>query len=129
LLELLEAVLASVLSPNIRLVLDVVDNLPSAFIDRQLVERALLNLVLNARDAMPGGGHVTVAAALECPPSSESGVPQRMIRLSVSDSGIGMDDRTLKMAGQPNFSTKTNGNGLGLATVRQIVESLGEDSR
>jgi signal transduction histidine kinase len=125
LLEQLELVLSSLLSPDIRLVLHVADNLPPAFIDRQLVERALLNLVLNARDAMPGGGHVTVAAALEFPPSSESGVPQRMIRVSVSDSGIGMDDRTLKMAGQPNFSTKTNGNGLGLATVRQIVESLG----
>ena len=119
--------LASVLSPDIRLTLNVSDNLPPAFIDRQFVERALLNLVLNARDAMPSGGEVTIAAALEFPPSSKAGLPERMIRLSVSDSGIGMDDWTLKMAGQPNFSTKTNGNGLGLATVRQLVESLGAD--
>ena len=125
LLELLEAVLASVLSPNIRLVLDVVDNLPPAFIDREFLERALLNLVLNARDAMPGGGHVTVAAAMEFLPSNKAGLPERMIRLSVSDNGIGMDDRTLKMAGQSDFSTKTNRNGLDLATVRQIAESLG----
>jgi signal transduction histidine kinase len=118
-------VLSSLLSPDIRLALDVADHLPPAFIDRQFVERALLNLVLNARDAMPGGGHVTIAAALEFPPSNEAGVAQRMIRLSVSDNGIGMDDRTLKMAGQPNFSTKTHGNGLGLATVRQLMESLG----
>jgi signal transduction histidine kinase len=125
LLEVLEAVLASVLSPNIRLVLDVVDNLPPALIDRQFLERALLNLVLNARDSMPGGGYVIIAATLEFLPSNEVGLPQRMIRLSVRDSGIGMDDRTLKMAGKPNFSTKTHGNGLGLATVRQLVESLG----
>jgi signal transduction histidine kinase len=124
LLNQLEVVLASVLSPSIRLTLDIADRLPPALIDRQLVERALLNLVLNARDAMPAGGDVTIAAALEFPPSSKTGLPQ-MIRLSVSDNGIGMDDWTLRMAGQPNFSTKTNGNGLGLATVRQVVESMG----
>ncbi|MBB6409228.1 ATP-binding protein [Mesorhizobium sangaii] len=121
----LELVLASVLLPNIRLTLEIADRLPPAIIDQQLVERALLNLVLNARDAMPAGGDLIIAADLAFPPSSQKTLPKRMIRLSVSDNGVGMDDWTLKMAGQPNFSTKTNGTGLGLATVRQIVESLG----
>jgi signal transduction histidine kinase len=89
------------------------------------VERALLNLVLNARDAMPEGGEVTIAATLELPPAAHERRCERMIRLSVIDCGIGMDVETLRMAGQPNFSTKTNGTGLGLATVRQLMESLG----
>ncbi|NGO55957.1 ATP-binding protein [Allomesorhizobium camelthorni] len=125
LLAPLETALASILSPDIRLKLDIAEELPPAFIDRQLVERALLNLVINARDAMPEGGDVTITAALEFPPASRSPGPERMIRLSVADCGVGMDHQTLKMAGQPNFSTGTNGTGLGLATVRRLMESLG----
>jgi signal transduction histidine kinase len=125
LLELLEPALVSILSPDIRLKLDSAEELPPAFIDRQLVERALLNLVLNARDAMPEGGDVTITAALEFPPASHPGGRERMIRLSVADCGVGMDHQTLKMAGQSNFSTRTNGTGLGLAIVRQLMESLG----
>ncbi|WP_157865917.1 ATP-binding protein [Mesorhizobium japonicum] len=124
LLEQFQVVLANVLSPSIRLTLHVAGSLPLAFIDRELVERALLNLVLNARDAMPAGGDISIAAALEFPPSSKTGPPKQMIRLSISDNGVGMDDGTLKMAGRKNFSTKANGSGLGLAVVRRIVESL-----
>ena len=125
LLELFEVALTGVLSPDIRLKLEVAEKLPPAFIDRQLVERALLNLVLNARDAMPEGGDVTITAALEFPPAFHRGGGGRMIRLSVADCGIEMGDETLRMAGQPNFSTKTDGTGLGLATVRRLMESLG----
>ena len=125
LLELLEAALANALSPDIGLKIAAAEDLPPAFIDRQFVERALLNLVLNARDAMPEGGEVTIAATLEAPPAAQASRSERMIRLSVIDCGVGMGDETLKMAGQPHFSTKTNGTGLGLATVRQLMESLG----
>lgn len=124
LLEEFQVVLANVLSPNIRLTLHVAGSLSLAFIDRELVERALLNLVLNARDAMPAGGDFSIAAALEFPPSSKTVRPKRMIRLSVCDNRAGMDDATLKMAGRKNFSTKANGSGLGLEIVRRIVESL-----
>jgi len=123
LLEQLQAPLASLLSTNIRLDLDIADDLPKAFIDRQLVERALLNLVLNARDAMPAGGRVTIAADYQSGSRAWGG--GSMIRLTISDGGIGMDEATLKMAGEPHFSTKTNGTGLGLATVRQLMERQG----
>ena len=112
LLERLEAPLASLLSMNIRLDVDIADDLPKAFIDQQLIERALLNLVLNARDAMPAGGRLTMAAAPDYRSGSRGGGP--MIRLTIADSGVGMDEATLKMAGEPHFSTKTNGTGLGL---------------
>ena len=125
LLELLEAALASAVAPDIALKITAAEDLPLARADRQFVERALLNLVLNARDAMPEGGEVTIAATLELPPAAQARRRERMIRLSVIDCGIGMGGETLRMAGQPNFSTKTNGTGLGLATVRQLMESLG----
>jgi len=76
LLEPLETALASILSPDIRPKFDITEELPPAFIDRQLVERALLNLVLKARDAMPEGGDVTITAALEFPPASYPGGPR-----------------------------------------------------
>ncbi len=125
LLRRLEAPLASLLSGRIRLDLDIAENLPKAFIDQQLIDRVLFNLVLNARDAMPGGGRVTIAVALDCYPAGPVRGGNAMIRLTVADTGSGMDDAALEMAGEPHFSTKTNGTGLGLATVRQVMERQG----
>jgi signal transduction histidine kinase len=123
LVERLAAPLASLLSMRIRLDLDIAENLPKAFIDQQLIERALLNLVLNARDAMPEGGRVTIAVARDSTGRVRGGNP--MIRLTISDAGSGMGETTLKMAGEPHFSTRTNGAGLSLATVRQLMERQG----
>ena len=125
LLESLEPVLGSVLPTGIIIRFDVADDLPPAFIDRQLMERALLNLVLNARDAMPDGGEVVVAAAIDRQPGSRAETREPMIRLSVADTGIGMNRATLKSVGVPYFSTKSNGTGLGLAMVSQLMESQG----
>ena len=125
LLERLEAPLASLLSTHIRLDLDIAEGLPKACIDQQLIERALLNLVSNARDAMPAGGRVTIAAAQDCPSSSRAWESGSMIRLTISDCGVGMDETTMKMVREPHFSTKINGTGLGLATVRQVMERQG----
>ncbi|MGX5828185.1 ATP-binding protein [Mesorhizobium sp. 43Arga] len=125
LLELFETALVSALSPDVRLTIATAKDLPPAFIDRRFVERALLNLVLNAGDAMPEGGDIIVMATLEVPPTAHAGRKSPMIRVSVIDCGTGMGDETLRMAGRPNFSTKTNGCGLGLATVRQLMESSG----
>lgn len=120
-LDGIKAPLASLLSTRICLDLIIADNLPKAFIDQQLIERALLNLVLNARDAMPAGGHVTITVAQDYQSIGDN----PMIRLTIADSGTGMDEATLKMAGEPFYSTKTNGTGLGLAIVRQAMERQG----
>ncbi|GLS33523.1 Signal transduction histidine kinase [Mesorhizobium albiziae] len=125
LLESLGPVLNSVLPTDIILQFDVADHLPRAVIDRQHMERALLNLVLNARDAMPDGGEVVIAAAIGRQPGSSSELREPMIRLSVADTGSGMSPATLRSAGMPYFSTRSDGTGLGLAMLSQLMKSQG----
>jgi signal transduction histidine kinase len=104
---------------------------------RAELEAALINLAVNARDAMPagdgrrGGGRITIAAAAEMVAEAArhpAGLPPgRYLRLSVADTGIGMDAATLARATEAFFTTKPagQGTGLGLATVRAFVEEAG----
>jgi signal transduction histidine kinase len=94
-------------------------DLPQARCDRQGLQNALLNLVLNARDAMPDGGVISVEAVM-----SRGSRP--MIRLRVGDRGIGMTRDTMLSAFEPFFTTKGSGlGGFGLPMVRHFVESHG----
>jgi two-component system cell cycle sensor histidine kinase/response regulator CckA len=100
--------------------------------DRGQLEQVLLNLVLNARDAMPRGGEVAVqTAAFELDGDRALGNMQlpagRYGRLSVLDAGIGMSKDVLARAFEPFFTTKERdrGTGLGLATANAIVEQFG----
>jgi CheY-like chemotaxis protein len=90
---------------------------------------ALLNLAVNARDAMPDGGTITIgAAAEEILKGHESDLPSgHYVRLSVTDTGAGMDKAILKRAIEPFFSTKGigKGTGLGLSMVHGLVAQLG----
>jgi PAS domain S-box-containing protein len=88
--------------------------------DRGQLEQSLLNLVINACDAMPQGGAVTVATTER----SERG--ERWVALVVSDTGHGMDDEVKRRLFEPFFTTKAeSGTGLGLSMVRAIVEQAG----
>ncbi len=107
-----------------------------ARVDASQLQQVLLNLAVNARDAMPDGGRLRIsssACAVDAQAASQHpGIqPGRCIRLEVSDTGVGMDAETARHAFDPFFTTKTGtthgtkGTGLGLATVRGIVEQHG----
>jgi PAS domain S-box-containing protein len=97
--------------------------------DANQLEMALLNLTVNARDAMPDGGQIVLAAREEnIPADHRSGLkPGSYIRLSVTDTGEGMDEATLQRAMEPFFTTKGpgKGTGLGLSMVHGLAEQSG----
>ncbi len=90
-------------------------DLPRVPLDREMFKQALLNLLLNAQQAMPGGGELTIQAVGE-------GLE---IHLSLIDTGKGMSPEVLAKVFRPFFSTKPGGTGLGLPTVRKIIEAHG----
>jgi nitrogen fixation/metabolism regulation signal transduction histidine kinase len=89
--------------------------LPAVLIDRTLTARALSNIVENALHAMPGQGTLTIEAVVE----------SDAVRLSIMDTGVGMDDEALGRVFEPYFSTKTTGTGLGLPIARRNIELNG----
>ena len=101
--------------------------LPLVHADPQQLELALLNLAVNARDAMPDGGRIVIDARAERL-TSEDGVPAGdYVALTVTDQGQGMDDETLARAMEPFFTTKGvgKGTGLGLSMVHGFAEQCG----
>lgn len=125
LLTSIKRIFMSALDPNVIVVLDVPGGLPAVLIDRAQMERAILNLIGNARDAMPNGGTLALAARVEtCAPNLLPAAEQ-VVRLSISDTGVGMDEMTLRRAKQPFFSTKKKGTGLGLSMVCGFIDRLG----
>jgi PAS domain S-box-containing protein len=91
--------------------------------DETQVQQVLMNLCLNARDAMPEGGILCVSTRVE-PASGEGSEPSARVRLSVQDSGKGISEEMRSRIFEPFFSTREGGIGLGLAVVQQIVESF-----
>ena len=90
--------------------------LPMVCIDRMLIGRALTNIIENALHAMPGGGTLTIDAAL---------APHKRVQLRVTDSGVGMDTDSMAKIFEPYFSTKAIGTGLGLTIAKRNVEANG----
>jgi PAS domain S-box-containing protein len=103
--------------PKVKLVVDPAADLPRVSADVGMVEQVLMNLVVNARDATPAGGTITVTTAR---------LPAGGARLTVADTGVGMDEATQARVFEPFFTTKEvgQGTGLGLATVYGIVQTL-----
>ena len=101
--------------------------LSSVMADPHQLETSLLNLAVNARDAMPAGGILTIAARNEVTVGDAKLRPGRYVRLTLSDTGEGMDADTLARATEPFFTTKGTGKGtgLGLSMVHGMVEQLG----
>ncbi|WP_197076500.1 PAS domain-containing protein [Luteimonas sp. FCS-9] len=117
-------------SPRVRLALDIADDLATAIADPNQLEMALLNLGVNACDAMPEGGVLTLAAR-----NARVGVdahdaelaPGDYVVVSVADTGHGMDEATRERAIEPFFSTKGigRGTGLGLSMAHGLASQLG----
>ncbi len=120
--------LKSSLSQTLTIETDFDDTLPPVLTDPNQLETALLNLIVNARDAMPHGGTITISA-LPQEVREEDGrlKPGRYLRLSVRDNGEGMDTETLTHATTPFFTTKGvgRGTGLGLSMVQGLIEQSG----
>jgi signal transduction histidine kinase len=118
-----ERVLRLAAGARIDLRLDIARPVARVFVDATDIERALLNLVSNARDALPGGGSVTLA--LRESPHARAGDTPR-VTIEVRDDGPGMPEEVRAHAFEPFFTTKGGaGTGLGLAIVRQSVELAG----
>ncbi|QEL15830.1 GAF domain-containing hybrid sensor histidine kinase/response regulator [Limnoglobus roseus] len=96
----------------------------TVLIDRSQYTRLLLNLVVNARDALPGGGEIRMRIApVRIDPGT--GVPGHYVMVEVADGGVGMDDSTRRRAFDSFFTTKSKGTGVGLAVVRRAVDRAG----
>ncbi len=99
---------------NVTLVLDMADESLCAFMDTDKMSQVMLNLLLNALDAMPGGGRLTVRASTD---------GDGRIAIQVMDTGTGVDPKDQPHIFEPYFSTKKTGTGLGLAIVHNIVKA------
>jgi PAS domain S-box-containing protein len=116
--------------PGIEIVVDIADDVAPIMIDANQFELALMNLAVNARDAMPKGGLLTIAARNSTTDRSRlpSIVPQgEYVRLTVADTGDGMDEATRAKAMEPFFTTKGigKGTGLGLSMVHGLTAQSG----
>lgn len=116
-----DAAAQSTLHSSVRVLTEFPRELPPFPLDAYLLKQALVNLIVNAAQAMPRGGTVTVRATVE----PVRGVPWLTVR--VQDEGVGLTPRAAEKMFQPFFTTKATGTGLGLAVVKRIVDAhLGE---
>jgi PAS domain S-box-containing protein len=121
------------LGPEIKIVTKLDENIPPVFVDPAGLENALLNLAVNARDAMPRGGSITITTELvtleeNYPPVKTGELKSgRYACVSVTDTGEGMSRETIERALEPFFTTKPRGKGtgLGLAMVYGFVKQSG----
>lgn len=118
------------LGPAVRVTFVLPDVLPPVMVDANQLELAILNLAVNARDAMPGGGSLEIRGEMRTLERDHivDGLPAgRYVVISVADSGVGMDEKTRKRAAEPFFTTKGvgQGTGLGLSMVHGLVVQSG----
>ena len=122
-----------IIGTDVQLRLELASSVAQILADPAQVEQVLLNLIVNARDAMPSGGTITVQTEnvkldRNAPEIVQAGIaPGNFVMMSVSDTGIGMDQATQARIFEPFFTTKETGRGtgLGLSTVYGIIRQTG----
>lgn len=125
-----EGLLRRLIGENVVLTASLADDLGRVRMDPAVAQQILLNLALNARDAMPGGGQIALSTrnCIGYLPGASDGTPELMacVEMTVADNGCGMDPETLSRAFEPFFTTKAGrGNGLGLATAARLARLEG----
>ena len=124
----MERLMRRVISERINIRTVLTTSLPTVFLDRNQIEQVLLNLVMNASDALPDGGTVTVETSVMTVDESSPTVsmpPGRYVVLAVEDGGTGMTADVRERMFEPFFTTKATGSGLGLSVVHGIVRRAG----
>jgi PAS domain S-box-containing protein len=125
----MRCVLKTMLGPNIKFSAELSDNVGAVWIDPAQFHEIIINLAINARDAMPTGGtlRIQTRALVLNSQTRTAAPPGRYLALSIIDSGIGMDEATALRAFEPFFTTKDRdcGTGLGLSVVDGIVRQSG----
>jgi signal transduction histidine kinase len=114
--------------PGIQVVCELADAVPKCLVDPAQFHAAILNLVINARDAMPHGGEINITTVRWTaePAISHSSGSRSFVRVRVKDQGEGMPDDVARQIFQPFFTTKgKNGTGLGLPQVCAFMRSIG----
>jgi len=130
-----ETMLSRIIGEDVRLEADLDPAVPFVRMDAGQLEQVLMNLAVNARDALPGGGRIAVTSSLRTggPPDTSTGDGREAadaapwVLLSVEDDGVGMDANTRARVFEPFFTTKEpgQGTGLGLSTAYAIVTAVG----
>jgi PAS domain S-box-containing protein len=120
----MEPMLVRVVGEDVQLELVPPDPGGRILVDPAEIERAILNLAINARDAMPKGGRLVIRTRVV---GADLPAPQRIVALAVSDTGTGMDEETAEHCFEPFYTTKglAKGTGLGLAAVHAMVTQAG----
>jgi CheY-like chemotaxis protein len=124
-------VLAHTLGPSVSVAVEAPTSLPPLRADRAQLETVLVNLATNARDAMPGGGPLTLSAAAEevvaSRPHPRGLAPGTYLRIAVADAGQGIPPHLIERVAEPFFTTKPRGRGtgLGLAMAKGFAEQSG----
>jgi len=121
--------LQRIIGENIQLHIHCAENLPPVLADQVNLEQVVINLAVNARDAMPKGGPLTISTELAVVDDRHKeqhpdAIPGTFVKLSVADAGVGMDQTVRRKIFEPFFTTKAvgKGTGMGLATVYGIVK-------
>jgi len=122
----LEKMLRRLIGEHILLEVRLDEDIGRVRADQGQLEQVLMNLVVNARDAMPNGGELTLETTPQGPPELGR---EGWARLTVRDTGVGISPETLERVTEPFYTTKEGGTGLGLATVARVVREAGGELR